>query len=86
MKNTKMINGELSDVFEAGGRASIVGAILMNVWNWVSIDDINAVIVLLTSIGGLFFIFFKLQHTYFLAKNEKIEYRRNKKEEDSEEL
>lgn len=48
------------EVQEAGGFTTVIASVIMNVWNWVSFDKINAVIVFITSLLGLIFMVYKI--------------------------
>lgn len=57
-----MVVHDLTDnpVADAGGKLAFFGSIFMNIWNWLSFNNINQVFVILTTIGGLIYISLKI--------------------------
>lgn len=58
-----------------GGAATVFASIFMNIWNYISKEDINFILVVFTSIGGLIYLFFKIKTERKRAKllDKKIE-------------
>lgn len=72
-----------SSIGRTGGGLSVCLSIVMNVYNWISVDDINGVVVLITSSFALLFLFFKIKGQILdnKIKKHKLE---DLEEEDSE--
>lgn len=47
------------------GKLTFLAALFMNIWNWLSHVDINQTLVVLTSLGGLVYMYFKIRITIF---------------------
>ena len=45
-----------------GGTATVFASIFMNIWNYISQDNINFLLVVITSIGGIIFLYYKIKH------------------------
>lgn len=64
-------------ITEAGGILSVLATFLMNIWNWISVKDINEFIVLITGIIGLVYMFFKARQSILDYRMKKKEYERD---------
>lgn len=45
-----------------GGTLTVFASIFMNIWNYISQENINFILVVATSIGGLIFLYYKIKH------------------------
>lgn len=53
---------EHNPIANLGGTTTVLASIFMNVWNYLSLENINFLLVFITSIGGLIFLFYKIKH------------------------
>lgn len=49
-------------IADAGGITTIISGLIMSAWNLFSKDPINSSIVILTAIGGLIYLFYKIRN------------------------
>lgn len=61
-------------IADGAGKVTFFMGLLMNVWNWISSDDINQIFVILTSIGGLIYIYIKIRIAILEWKEKKSKY------------
>ena len=45
-----------------GGALTVFASIFMNIWNYISQENINFLLVVATSIGGIIFLYYKIKH------------------------
>ena len=53
---------EHNPISNLSGTTTVLASIFMNVWNYLSLENINFLLVFITSIGGLIFLFYKIKH------------------------
>ena len=53
---------EHNPIANLGGVTTVFASIFMNIWNYMSLENINFILVFITSIGGLIFLFYKIKH------------------------
>jgi len=53
---------EHNPIINLGGATTVFASIFMNIWNYLSLENINFFLVFVTSIGGLIFLFYKIKH------------------------
>ena len=51
-----------SQISDLGGITTVFTSLLMTAWNIFTQDPINTTVVLLTSIGGIVYIFYKIRN------------------------
>ena len=53
---------EHNPIANLSGATTVLASIFMNIWNYLSLENINFLLVFVTSIGGLIFLFYKIKH------------------------
>lgn len=56
------MTGRTTDMADFGGIMTIISSLVMTAWNMFTNDPINTTIVLLTSIGGMVYLFYKIRN------------------------
>lgn len=51
-----------TEIADLGGVMTILSSLVMTAWNIFTNDPINSTIVLLTAIGGLVYLFYKIRN------------------------
>ena len=72
-----MSTGVIEGIEDAGGWTAAATALFMNVYNWVSVENINGVVVFFTSVFAAFFMYYKF-------KNERMKHQSLKKEKNDQ--
>jgi len=49
-------------VADAGGIATVLTSLIMSAWNMFTEDPVNGLIVVLTGIGGIIYLFYKVRN------------------------
>ena len=79
------------DTLGTGGTIAFVSTILMNLWNWLSVDHINMLLVFITSFIGIGYGWYRLKGVildnklkYYELKKKRFEHKKHKKDESAE--
>lgn len=68
--------------FNKGGIISALIAVVMNLYNWLSVDNINSLLVFATTIFAAFYMYYKFKNERMKNKH----FKKLKKEDDEESL
>ena len=63
--------------FSFGGFLTTLSALFMNLYNWVSVENINSIVVFCTTVYAAFYMFYKF-------KNERMMFKKRKRDEEND--